>query len=55
MVGFQPQTLSTDITINLIEKYSTQGSGDQLRQQFIENLCKTNFVDSATSYFPKMS
>lgn len=55
MSQFKPENLNTVETIGCIEKYSSQFAGDQIRQDFIEKLCKSNLVDPTTSLFPKMN
>ena len=46
MTKFKPELLNIDKTTELIQIYMKGPVGDQVRQEFIEKLCKVNIIDN---------
>lgn len=46
MAKFKPEFLNIDKTTELIQIYMKNPIGDQVRQEFIEKLCRANIIDN---------
>jgi|LauGreDrversion4_2_1035121.scaffolds.fasta_scaffold106481_2 hypothetical protein len=43
---FKPEYLNADKTTELIQIYMRTPVGDQIRQEFVEKLCRANIIDN---------
>lgn len=50
MTKFKPEYLNIDKTIELIQLYMRNPVGDQVRQEFIEKLCRANIIDNQAAF-----
>lgn len=50
MAKFKPEYLNIDKTIELIQLYMRNPVGDQVRQEFIEKLCRANIIDNQAAF-----